>query len=155
MVPAIDYITQQWIAQNIIDPNDPKDTFARNKLSFVAQITAKAWNVYILNHVAQAQGMDPDSKEFKKFKNSKHGKEVIDEAVTGFYYHLHETFEGWEEAQRQELQNQFLDQTADELMMLIQHTSQLAESQQSHFNYQEENVRRHNPNTEGIFGGWQ
>ena len=126
-----------------------------DKMKFCAMVIAKLWDKFIINVLAERTGMDQNSKEFKKFKNSKRGKEVIDNTVTELYYHVTETNDEWTEEERADLEVRIINFAADELLKLIEHTEDL----QQHY-YPTPVVREHlahNAATEGAFGerkGW-
>ena len=124
------------------------------RMKHTARVTASLWDYYIIRIVLNRMGIDSaESKQFRKFKNSEQGKQMIDNLVTEFYYHLyHINGDQWTEKQRDDLQQEFLRIASDELLKSILHTAQLAENQHHYPNYHEENVQPFNPETEGEFG---
>ena len=105
------------------------------KIAILSKVSALAWEHYIMNRLAEIKNMVATGAEFKKFKNSKEGKETIDGEVNGFYLHLFHTFNDWTEEKRAALLNEFLHFIADNIHSLATHT-QISNIQNHQYNYQ-------------------
>ena len=124
-----------------------------DKLKYVAQVSALLWHHFIIYELARRGHMQPDSKQFRKFKNSAEGKQVIDNTVTEFFYHFHQINNqlGWTEEKRNELQGKVIRFAADELFKLIRDVGAVPENQHVYPDYHEDAVE-FNAEEEGEFG---
>ena len=149
--PVLDMVVARFVEHGDIVLENEK---WKDKMKYYAQVTAKLWENYIIRVVAQRNQLNPESKQFRKFKNSVNGKRIIDNTVTEFYYHLHHTSEqlDWTEEKRDGLQQDILHYASDELLKLLQHTAMIADNQHVYPEYHEENIQPFNPEIEGEFG---
>lgn len=131
----------------------------RAKITVLSKVSALAWNHYILETVAQHNfGNNNISTEaFKKFKNSDHGKVVIDNTVTNFYLHLFHTNEqgGWSEQNRARLLEEFEHFLLDNIQALLQN-QQVNQINEHHygFNFQPRDalIHGHQQQQDGEWG---
>ena len=152
MNQAMNIVVPRFVEQGVIQLNENGKW--KDKMKLGAQVAASAWFAFIIKEVASRRNLKIDSKQFRKFKNSEQGKQIIDNTVTELFYHLTQTHTkvGWTEEKRNDLENRFLMFVSDELYKLILHQSQLSNDQHIIPNYQAQNVKPFNEEVEGEFG---